>query len=320
MDIKNVFQMPKPVKITGRTSGITNAFVNGIIPCIEPTEEEIAKVLDLLGMNQHTIRCAYCGDKYTEWDHFRPLIKRKRPTGYISEIHNLVPACGKCNQSKGNNYWKDWILSDAPLAPKNRLIFNVEQIISRLEDYEAWSKPTILNFEAIVGKDVWEQHWANCEKLHKMMQESKKLSDQIKTALAIGLDQTDSLKQIEIKSKKPKVDPIGARVEKVGAIAQSILKKILESNQIPNSSIQLLQTEKYSKETFDLNYPLLKKVDWTSNIDELKRDPNGYNRYYKTPITIDGEKYLLCSQWYENSKPHLIKWIALHDPQIVSSR
>ncbi len=53
----------------GRTSSITNAFVNGIIPVIEPSEEEVDDVLNTLGMNRETICCAYCGDQYTEWDH-----------------------------------------------------------------------------------------------------------------------------------------------------------------------------------------------------------------------------------------------------------
>lgn len=47
--MKKVFRMPAPVKITGRTSSITNAFVNGIIPVIEPTDEEIDDVLKHLG-------------------------------------------------------------------------------------------------------------------------------------------------------------------------------------------------------------------------------------------------------------------------------
>ena len=68
--VKNVFRMPTPVKIIGRTSTITNAFVNGIIPVIEPSDEEIDKALNVLGMTRDTICCAYCGDTYTEWDHF----------------------------------------------------------------------------------------------------------------------------------------------------------------------------------------------------------------------------------------------------------
>ncbi len=43
---KSVFRMPTPVKITGRTSSITNAFVNGIIPVIEPTDDERCRRLE----------------------------------------------------------------------------------------------------------------------------------------------------------------------------------------------------------------------------------------------------------------------------------
>jgi hypothetical protein len=225
MNIKDVFKMPTPVKIIGRTSGITNAFVNGIVPCIEPTEEEISMVLGILGMNHHTIRCAYCGDKYTEWDHFRPLINRKRPTGYISEIQNLVPSCGKCNQSKGNSYWKEWILGEAPLSPNNRIIFNLEQIISRLEDYETWSNPTIVDFESLVGKNIWEKHWENCARLHEMMKESQKLSDQIKTAVAKGLGNGRMMVPIKVNTLQPKVDILTTTREKVGTIAQTDLKR-----------------------------------------------------------------------------------------------
>jgi len=38
------------------------------------------------------LQCSYCGTPATEWDHLRPLVMNKKPTGYISEIHNLVPA------------------------------------------------------------------------------------------------------------------------------------------------------------------------------------------------------------------------------------
>lgn len=53
--MKKIFKMPTPVKITGRTSSITNAFVNGIIPVIEPTDEEIEDVLQTLGMDKEHI-------------------------------------------------------------------------------------------------------------------------------------------------------------------------------------------------------------------------------------------------------------------------
>ena len=141
MGCLDVFKMPVPVTIMGRTSSITNSFVNGIIPCIMPTEEQVRNNLRILGMDETTIRCAYCGDRCTEWDHFRPLVENKRPTGYISEIDNLVPVCGKCNQSKGNKTWREWITGGAPLSPKTRGIGDLEQTIERLKRYEEETHP-----------------------------------------------------------------------------------------------------------------------------------------------------------------------------------
>jgi 5-methylcytosine-specific restriction endonuclease McrA len=106
MDYLSLFRMPTPMKITGRSSSITNAFINSIIPVVQPSAEQVKEAMEILGMTPETYQCAYCGDKASEWDHLRPLVKDKKPTGYISEIHNLVPSCGKCNQSKGNKEWK----------------------------------------------------------------------------------------------------------------------------------------------------------------------------------------------------------------------
>jgi len=179
----NLFRMPTPVKITGRISSITNAFVNGIIPCIVPSGEEIENSLSILGMDAHTICCAYCGGPYTEWDHFRPLVRNKRPTGFISEINNLVPSCGKCNQSKGNKDWRIWITSDARLSPKTRNISGLIERIARLEAFEKQSNPIRIDFESVVGKDDWEQHWKNCTLLHEQMKQCQTFSDGIKAKI-----------------------------------------------------------------------------------------------------------------------------------------
>ena len=57
--------------------------------------------------------------------------RRKTPaTGFITEIANLVPACGKCNQSKGNKPWRDWMLSGAKLSPTGRAVANVADRVS----------------------------------------------------------------------------------------------------------------------------------------------------------------------------------------------
>lgn len=62
----SAFMMPEPVKVTGLSSSVTKSFVNGIIPCINPTDKEVQEALAILGMTSEDIRCAYCGDSCTE--------------------------------------------------------------------------------------------------------------------------------------------------------------------------------------------------------------------------------------------------------------
>lgn len=162
----DAFAMPVPVQIAGRISSITNAFISSIVPAIMPTEEEVAASLQILELNPADLQCAYCGDKASEWDHLRPLVIDQRPTGYISEIRNLVPSCGKCNQSKGNKNWRDWIISEARLSPKTRGIPNLPKRIERLEAYETWSPSAQrLNLQELVGEDLWRKHWQNWQDL-----------------------------------------------------------------------------------------------------------------------------------------------------------
>jgi len=154
-----VFKMPSVQTMVSRKSSVTNAFVNSIVPVVPPTADEIDEALSILGMEPADVRCAFCGDKATEWDHLRPLVLKHRPTGFISEIANLVPACGKCNQSKGNKPWRDWMLGKAALSPTGRAVAGTPERIIRLEAYEKWRSPTRIEFEAILGAEIWEQYW-----------------------------------------------------------------------------------------------------------------------------------------------------------------
>jgi hypothetical protein len=71
-------------------------------------------------------------------------------------------------------------LSDAKLSPKVRGVKDLEEKIKRLERYEMWKKVEPIDFESIVGSDLWEKHWDNCEELHRKMNEFQKVSNQIK--------------------------------------------------------------------------------------------------------------------------------------------
>ena len=181
------FQMPSVQTMVSRKSSITNAFVSAIIPVIAPSHDEIEEALRILGMEPHDPRCAFCGDKATEWDHLRPLVLQRRPTGYVSEIANLVPACGKCNQSKGNKPWREWILSSARLSPTGRGLAGVADRVARLEAYEKWRTPTRVNFESVLGREGWEHYWSLCEAVVEELRTCQKVADTIRAKISESL-------------------------------------------------------------------------------------------------------------------------------------
>ena len=93
---------------------------------------------------------------------------------------------------------------------------------------------------------------------------------------------------------------------KIGKLAQIVLKKMLEDGAASEEEVALMQTVNYSKQFFDLQFPLLVKAG--SEFDSI--------RYYAKPLTIRGVSYHLCSQWYEttanNDRPYLLSWIESH--------
>jgi hypothetical protein len=182
------FQMPTVQTMVSRKSSVTNAFVNSLIPVIPPSIDEIAEALRILDMTAEDVRCAYCGDRSTEWDHLRPLVLNLRPTGYISEIGNLVPACGKCNQSKGNKRWHVWMRSGAKRSPAQRNFPDLEIRIARLEAYERWKDIKPIDFEKIVDGALWHGYWKEYEQLIEAMKASQRLADALKAQIRQGHD------------------------------------------------------------------------------------------------------------------------------------
>jgi 5-methylcytosine-specific restriction endonuclease McrA len=186
MTIQSAFQMPSTAiakAISARSSSITAAFVSSILPAVQPTDNEILQALRILAMEPDNVRCAYCGDESSEWDHLRPIVTGQRPTGFISEIRNLVPSCGKCNQSKGKSHWRQWMLGPAKRSPKKRKIADLHERISRLESYEKWGNLTPIDFTSIVPPDLWQEHWSNMRRLHDDMKSAQEMALRVRKAI-----------------------------------------------------------------------------------------------------------------------------------------
>lgn len=171
---------PAAQKLKGRKTTITNAFALSILPVIEPTDEEIFEALEVLGQDPDDVRCVYCGAPSHGWDHLRPVVRDSLPTGFITEIANLVPACGKCNSSKGGSDWRSWMLSTtAKGSPTRRGIPDIAERISRLEAFERWREPTWIDFERVVGKGEWEAYWRSRDEVIEQMMRCQEAADRM---------------------------------------------------------------------------------------------------------------------------------------------
>lgn len=149
------------------------------MPAIKPSVEQLREALRILGMSE-SVECAYCGDAATEWDHLRPLVVGQVPTGYISEIHNLVPSCPKCNQSKTNKPWREWMFGPAKKSPLSRALPDLHERAARLERYEAWLPPTQVDFPAVVGTDLWEEYHAQRLAIISELKVASQMASQIR--------------------------------------------------------------------------------------------------------------------------------------------
>ena len=62
------------------------------------------------------------------------------------------------------------------------------------------------------------------------------------------------------------------------------------------------------KTFLNITFPVLKEV-FGGDINLQMKDHLGYNRYYATPIHIQGKTYLLTSQWKESSRLNLLNFM-----------
>lgn len=98
---------------------------------------------------------------------------------------------------------------------------------------------------------------------------------------------------------------------KIGKMMKGCLSKFIEQGIISDYELQKFQEADYSKQMFNLNFPVLRMINPGETLDSAKRDARGYNRYYDSYVMVNGNRFLICSQWVENlHKSYVETWIA----------
>jgi hypothetical protein len=70
--------------------------------------------------------------------------------------------------------------STARLSPASRAIPNLEKRIHRLENFERWGRPEIIDVKKLVGDALWERHWQNLDSLVSLMHKCEETASEMK--------------------------------------------------------------------------------------------------------------------------------------------
>lgn len=178
----------RPLKITSRISSVTNGFVQSIIPHTEPCSITEGRVLAALGIDPDAKTCVYCGAPARHWDHLNPLVRNKRPSGFLNVAENRVPACDECNTSKSGGSWKRWMTGSAKGSPASRGVDDLDRRVANLEAFEQAFGVAAEDLEAIVGVELWDDYWRMRQEIEERMFEAQSLADRIRTRITEALD------------------------------------------------------------------------------------------------------------------------------------
>ena len=155
---------PRP-RIIGRATSLAHAFVHAIIPRqVNPDKQR--SLYEAAGLSAGD--CAYCGNLATDGDHFRGLVKGARPSGHFHTEENIVPSCGTCNQSKGSQHWRSWMLGDARGSPTTRNVQGIAARVERLAAFEALSKAVAVSpadLREMAGAELWDDYWNRLDRI-----------------------------------------------------------------------------------------------------------------------------------------------------------
>jgi hypothetical protein len=99
------------------------------------------------------------------------------------------------------------------------------------------------------------------------------------------------------------------RGEGIGAHVRATMTNLAESGRLTPETVAELSSARYCRQRFNLGYPLLKPVDPYVDLTKQRHDRNGYPRYWKHPLDIGGNEFLMCSQWFDWQRTAFDQWV-----------
>jgi len=99
------------------------------------------------------------------------------------------------------------------------------------------------------------------------------------------------------------------RSEGTGAYVRATMSELAESGRLTPEIVADLSSAHHSKARFNLGHPFLKPVAPHVDLFLQRHDSNGYARYWKQPLTIGNNDFLMCSQWFDWQRTAFDQWV-----------
>ena len=108
--------------------------------------------------------------------------------------------------------------------------------------------------------------------------------------------------------------PAAARPEsdseiKIGEHVRQTMFRLASAGKLTPKVVADLSDRSHCKATFGLNHSFLQKVMPDTPLHAQGIDENGYSRFWRDPLDIDGARFLLCSQWFAWQRPAFDRWV-----------
>lgn len=132
----------------------------------ERCDPEVLVQLTQHFMCEGNVLCIYCGSApATRWDHLHPVSK-----GGDSSAGNLVPACGRCDDSKQDSTIDEWAHSKGKYRPSAT---RVSAIRARIKEYQDAYAYEVKDFEKKLSAEQRGIYARFREKLHALREQMR---------------------------------------------------------------------------------------------------------------------------------------------------
>jgi hypothetical protein len=96
---------------------------------------------------------------------------------------------------------------------------------------------------------------------------------------------------------------------RIGEHVRRTMNKLAASGRLTARIVGDLLDPRYCKARFDLRYPFLQRVDHGVQLSRQGNDRHGRGRYWKKPLKLGHQEFLMCNDWYDRQRDAFDAWV-----------